>query len=489
VRVLFREIAEEKVVSGAVILPVCEGSGTGLYARVDRAVGGLLKKVGESDECKGRLGRIAVIHASGIKAERLMLVGLGKKAEITPERLRQAGGKALGRLKEIGVTHAALSTRLLSQMPRSRMSPSGPVACFVEGALLSDYQFDAFKKREHRKRVASITVLSRGADFAVEPLLSTVSSVYLARDLVNTPPNAMTPAALARTARSLAGGRLSVKVLTEREISREGMHAYLSVSAGSHQPPRFIVMEYKGARKRPVVLIGKSITFDSGGISIKPAEGMEKMKYDMAGGAAVLGVMKALASRRMAAHVVGILPAAENLPGGGASRPGDVVKTMNGRTIEIVSTDAEGRMTLADAIAYAIQYYRPEVIIDIATLTGACAIAFGNEAIAMMGNSEDVMARLKRASEDTYERVWQMPLHDEYKEYLKSETADMKNSGGRKGSLCASGYFLKGFAGRTPWVHLDIAGMAWLDKERPYSPKGATGVGVRLLLRFLEETR
>jgi leucyl aminopeptidase len=299
----------------------------------------------------------------------------------------------------------------------------------------------------------------------------------------------MTPAALARTARSLAGGRLSVKVLTEREISREGMHAYLSVSAGSQQPPRFIVMEYKGARKRPVVLIGKSITFDSGGISIKPAEGMEKMKYDMAGGAAVLGVMKALASRRMAAHVVGILPAAENLPGGGASRPGDVVKTMNGRTIEIVSTDAEGRMTLADAIAYAIQYYRPEVIIDIATLTGACAIAFGNEAIAMMGNSEDVMARLKRASEDTYERVWQMPLYDEYKEYLKSETADMKNSGGRKGSLCASGYFLKDFAGRTPWVHLDIAGMAWLDKERPYSPKGATGVGVRLLLRFLEETR
>jgi leucyl aminopeptidase len=199
--------------------------------------------------------------------------------------------------------------------------------------------------------------------------------------------------------------------------------------------------------------------------------------------------MRAVADRRMAAHVVGILPAAENLPGGGASRPGDVVKSMSGKTIEIVSTDAEGRMTLADAIAYAIQYYKPHAIIDIATLTGACSIAFGNEAIAMMGNNRDVMDRLKRASEETYERVWEMPLFDEYKEYLKSETADLKNSGGRKGSLAASGYFLKEFAGQTPWVHLDIAGMAWLDKDRPYIPKGATGVGVRLLLRFLEETQ
>jgi leucyl aminopeptidase len=278
-----------------------------------------------------------------------------------------------------------------------------------------------------------------------------------------------------------------VKILERRDIEKEGMGAYLSVTKGSDEPLKFIVMEYSGGKGRPIVLIGKSVTFDSGGLDIKPGEGMERMKYDMAGGAVVLAVLKALAAMKLPVNVVGILPAVENLIGGSATRPGDVVKTITGKTVEIISTDAEGRLTLADAIGYAIKYKKPRAVIDIATLTGACSMAFGNEAIAMMGTDAELMDRLKAASEEVYERVWPMPLFDEYKEYLKSDIADIKNVGGRKGALASSACFLREFAGETPWVHLDIAGAAWSDKDRPYAPKGATGVGVRLLLNFLKE--
>jgi leucyl aminopeptidase len=262
------------------------------------------------------------------------------------------------------------------------------------------------------------------------------------------------------------------------------MGAFLAVAKGSHEEPRFIVLKYKGSKDAPVVLIGKSITFDSGGISLKPSEGMEKMKYDMAGGASVLGVMKAAAGLRLPVHLIGILPATENLPGGTATKPGDVVKSFSGKTIEIINTDAEGRLVVADAIAYA-KRMKPRAIIDIATLTGACVIALGNDAIAMMGNDRRLLELLRKSGEKTYERVWEMPLFDEYKEYLKSDIADIKNIGGRNGGLATSAYFLYEFAGETPWVHLDIAGTAWGDKDKPYAPKGASGVGTRLLLDFI----
>jgi leucyl aminopeptidase len=293
----------------------------------------------------------------------------------------------------------------------------------------------------------------------------------------------MTPSALVKAARTLK--KVSVKVIEKNEAERLGMGAYLSVAKGSNEPPKFIVITYKGKNTAPVVLVGKAITFDSGGISIKPSEGMEKMKYDMAGSAAVLGVIKAASEMKMPVHIIGILPAAENLPGGKAFKPGDVVKTMSGKTIEIISTDAEGRLAVADAIEYS-KRFKPSAIIDIATLTGACSIAFGNEAVAMMGNDEALMKKMTDASLETYERVWQMPLFDEYKEYLKSDIADLKNVGGRSGGLITAGYFLKEFAGDTPWIHLDIAGTAWTDKDKPYVPKGATGIGVRLLLNFLQ---
>jgi len=219
---------------------------------------------------------------------------------------------------------------------------------------------------------------------------------------------------------------------------------------------------------------------------LKPSEGMEKMKYDMSGGAAVLGTIKSVSELSLPVHIVGILPATENLPGGSATKPGDVVRTVTGRTIEIVNTDAEGRLTLADAIGYGMRY-KPEIIIDIATLTGACSIALGNEAIAMMGNDDKTISIMKRASEISGEKIWQMPLFEEYREYLKSELADIKNTGGRAGALVTAGYFLKEFAGETPWIHLDIASTAWTDKDRYYIPKGATGIGVRLLAGFISE--
>jgi len=418
-----------------------------------------------------------------MRPRRILLAGLGKKKEISPETVRQAGGRAASHLRASGVGTAALSTTFLSTL---EMSP----ADFVEGALLGSYAFRRYRKNgDNHKELKSLAVLGRRSGKLTKEVVrarTVASAVGLARDLINTPSNDMTPTHLAKAARSLRGRSLSVRVLERRDAERLGMGTYLSVARGSHEPPKFIVVEYRGGKGAPVVLIGKSVTFDSGGISIKPADGMEKMKYDMAGGAAVLGALKAAAELRLPVRVIGILPAAENLPGGSATKPGDVVRAMTGTTVEVISTDAEGRMVIADAMGYA-RRFRPKAMLDIATLTGACSIALGNEAVAMMGSDDGLMGMLRKASEKTGERVWQMPLFEEYREYLKSDVADLKNAGGRNGSLVTAAWFLKEFAGDVPWVHLDIAGTAWTEKDRPYQPKGATGIGVRLMVSMLEE--
>jgi leucyl aminopeptidase len=358
----------------------------------------------------------------------------------------------------------------------------------VEGGLLGLYSFTRYKQERDDKTVKELTILaspSRELEAGLSWTSTVASAVSFCRDLVNTPANDMTPTHLAAVAFALKKRNLSVEVLEEKDVRRLGMGAYLSVAKGSDEPLKFIVLDYRGAKKPPVVLIGKAVTFDSGGISLKPSDGMEKMKYDMAGGAAVLGVIKAAAEAGLPLRVVGIVPATENLPGGSASRPGDVVKTIGGKTVEIISTDAEGRMALADAIGYARRFH-PAAVIDIATLTGACSIALGNEAVAMMGNDKALMDRLRDSGTNTHERVWEMPLFDEYEDYLKSDIADLKNTGGRSGSLVSSGYFLKEFAEDMSWAHLDIAGTAWVEKDKPHMPKGASGVGVRLLLDVLK---
>jgi leucyl aminopeptidase len=476
-KISVQKTKETDAACDVLILPLSEDTGTRPYAGMDRKLNGMLSRLVASKECTGRLRQAALLHTRGlISPERVLLVGIGKGPDVTRESLRQAGGFASSYLKKLNIRKAVLSTALIALV---RMPPS----TFVEGFLLARYSFEKYKK-ESAGKLGSLTLLSR-ADLKreVRRTETVVKAANLARDLVNTPANEMTPSVLVKCARSLKN--VSVKVIDQKSAARLGMGAFISVARGSEEPPKFIVMKYRKKNGPPLVLIGKSITFDSGGLSLKPAKGMEKMKYDMAGGAAVLGVMQAVSSMNLPLHLVAILPATENLPGGSASKPGDVVKTFSGKTVEIISTDAEGRLALADAIGYA-KKLRPQAIIDIATLTGACSIAFGNEAVAMFGNDKTLLDTIRKASDETGEKVWQMPLYDEYGEYIKSDIADLKNSSGPKGSLVTAGYFLKEFAGTVPWVHLDIAGTAWTDKDRPYIRQGATGIGVRLLLNALE---
>jgi leucyl aminopeptidase len=276
-------------------------------------------------------------------------------------------------------------------------------------------------------------------------------------------------------------------VLMSDQIKRLNMGAFLAVAQGSHQPPRFIILEYRGAGgSQPLALVGKAITFDSGGISIKPWEGMDEMKDDMSGGAAVLGAMCAAAMLKLPVNLVGLIPSTENLPGGGAYKPGDVLRSMSGITIEVISTDAEGRLILSDALAYAARY-KPAAIVDLATLTGACIIALGHINTGMMGNNDDLMEKIEDASKKTAEKVWRLPMDDEYAEQIKSDIADVKNVGGRPAGTITAALFLKKFVGETPWVHLDIAGTAWSKEGKPYIPKGATGVGVRLLTQLARD--
>jgi leucyl aminopeptidase len=298
----------------------------------------------------------------------------------------------------------------------------------------------------------------------------------------------MTPAIIAGIAKGIAKKyRLRVKVLERGAMQKLGMGALLGVAAGSAQPPKFIIVEYRGGGKKPfVALVGKTITFDSGGISLKPPENMDKMKDDMSGGAAVLGAIQNAAALKLPLNIVGLLPATENMPGGRACKPGDILTTLSGQTIEVLNTDAEGRLILSDALAYACRY-KPAVIVDIATLTGACRVALGQEATGMLGNDEKLKQKVREAGEKSGERVWELPLWDGYVELIKSDIADMKNTGGRDGGVITAAALLSKFVQKYPWVHLDIAATAWTDKDRPYTPKGATGIGVRLLTQFLRD--
>ncbi len=481
--IVITDIKEIECITDALILPLCEGEGPIPYRDIDSALSGLIGRVMSSREFEGRHNQIALLHTPDdiIGPRRILLIGLGKRAEMTGEGIRQAGGKAASYLDSLGFKGVSLSTRYIASLMHSP-------TVFIEGILLSLYKFKKYRKEDTEGGIEKLTVLGRVEDLdrPIRWIEAVSLGVNFARDMVNTPSNDMTPTALSEIARGLAKDKVSVEILEREDAEREGMGAYLSVARGSMEPPKFVVLRYNGGNGPPIALIGKSITFDSGGISIKPSEGMEKMKYDMAGGAVVLAVIKVASEYELPINLIGILPAAENLPGGTASKPGDIVKTINGKTVEIINTDAEGRLALADAIGYA-KKFRPRVIIDIATLTGACSVALGSEAIAMMGNDRGLMDKLRSIGDETYERVWQMPLYDEYREYLKSDIADIKNTGGKTGSLVTAAYFLREFAGDTPWVHLDIAGTAWAEKEKPYIPRGATGIGVRLLLNLLRE--
>ncbi len=460
-----------------------------VLARLDQALGGVVAALFREKEFTGVLNRTRVIHTLGQAApERLLLVGLGKEKEFTPERMRQAAGTAAQALALPSVRAVAVFV------------PGGEplLRAAAEGFGLGAYTFDQYKtKADETGEIETVDFLIpagtplEGAERAAAEAMRLCEAVRFSRDLVSQPGNVATPAFLAEKALEMSARfDIACRVWERDEIERHGMEALLAVGRGSRQQPRFIILDYRGGeeKEKPVVLVGKGITFDSGGISLKPREGMEKMKNDMAGAAAVMGVLMAAASLALPLNLVGLIPAAENLPDGNAYRPGDVIRAMSGKTIEVTNTDAEGRLALCDALSHALTL-RPAAIIDLATLTGACVVALGSLASGLLGNDEGLKRGLKKAGEATGERLWELPLWDEYGELMKSDIADLKNSGGPSAGTVTAAWFLKNFVGTARWAHIDIAGTAWEEKGRHYLPKGATGVGVRLLVEYLRGLR
>lgn len=461
---------------------------------INQLTNGAIDNVLERKGFTGKQEQVELINTGGvIAAPYVFLCGLGKAEKAGIEQIRQAMGRASLRARDKGFKTIATTTGAFSYKLEGA-SVKDVARAITEGAYLALYRFLKYKAKDisnskhiEELRVAEETDTLKDAEKGAAQGRIIAESVNCARDLVNHPANDMTPTILAEAAEKMAKTqKIQCKILSKPQIEKLGMGAFLGVAKGSQEPPKFIILEYNGGKKgdKPVVLVGKSITFDSGGISIKPSEGMGKMKYDMAGGAITLGVLRAAAMLKIPVNLVGLLPATENMPSGTASRPGDVLRTMNGLTIEVISTDAEGRLILADALCYATKY-KPKCIIDIATLTGACVIALGNHATGMLGNDKELKERVVKAGETVWERVWEMPLWDDYFEQIKSPIADMKNTGGREGGVMTAAALLSKFVENYPWVHLDIAGVAWTDKEKAYMPVGASGIGVRLIVQFL----
>jgi leucyl aminopeptidase len=442
----------------------------------------------EIGDFKGKERESCLVYAQrGARTRRYVVVGLGEAKNASLERYRRAAALAAKRARSIKAKTLAIF------VPRTARPSSRVIHALTEGALLSLYRFDKYisKKEENSKNIESITVVAEGRTMlkegksAVDKARIIAEATALARDLGNAPGNEIYPQTLAEAARrSAEQSGYGATILDEQEISDLGMGGVMGVSRGSAHPPRFIILEYGPAAKRPVVLVGKGVTFDSGGISIKPSAGMAEMKMDMSGAAAVIGIFAAVAGLKLPIHVVGLIPAVENLPSGSAIRPGDILRHHNGKTSEVDNTDAEGRLVLADALSYAATF-KPQAVIDLATLTGAVVVALGHHATGMMGNDSRLMERLKSAGESTYERVWPLPLFDEYEKQIKSDIADVKNTGGRWAGAITGGLFLRKFIGNYKWVHLDIAGTAILEENGDYTFKGASGVGVRLLTEVL----
>jgi len=465
------------------------GGGTGA---VDKALDGAISQLIAEGETKGKKSELTLIHTLGkLPTPRVLVAGLGKQSEFNLDAVRDVTGTALRRLRATGASTVAT---IVHGAGIAGLDPEACAQAIAEGAVMGLYRFDRLKKpEEDQKRIESVTLvesdeskldaLKRG----VERGRILGEATNHARDMANEPANLFTPSVMAERAQALAtDAGLECQVLERADMEKMGMGALLGVAVGSVQPPKFIILRHRGDRgsKETMGLLGKGITFDSGGISIKPAAGMEEMKGDMSGGAAVISAMWALAKLKAPVNVTGLIPTTENMPGGAATKPGDVVTAMNGRTIEVINTDAEGRLILADAICYARQE-KLSPIIDVATLTGAMQIALGPAATGFMATDDALAAALVEAGEAAGERMWRFPLIDEYREGLKSDVADLRNTGPRPGGAITAGLFLKEFAGETPWVHLDIAGAAFSDKDLPYAGKGGVGFGARTLLAYL----
>jgi len=463
----------------------------GRIAEIDKLAGGLLGKLARSGELTGKTLEFTLVHApAGLKAARLLLVGAGKKEQFNSATLRKIAGAALRYLK-------ARSVKNLALLVREGYATEEYAQVIAEGTLAADFESDKYKTdKKNDKRIESVAIagysdseratgekgLAKGRIIA--------DSQNFARDLINEPSNKMTPTILAQKAETMAkASGLSVEILDEKRIAELKMGALLSVAQGSVEPPRMMIITYNPPTAKPgapvIGLIGKAVTFDTGGISIKPADGMEKMKYDMAGGATMIGVMRALAALKPAVKVICVVPSTENMPGGRAQKPGDIQTAMSGKTIEVLNTDAEGRLILADGVHYAKQLGATHLI-DAATLTGAVVVALAGINVGVFGSDQAFTDKLLASAKVAGEKMWQLPMDDDYREFIKGTVADIQNiSSGKGGGATIGAMFIKEFTGDSPWIHLDIAGTAWNDDAKPWLAKGPTGVALRTLVHLI----
>ncbi|UVL57336.1 leucyl aminopeptidase [Pseudomonas sp. B21-035] len=486
-----KSVAAASLKTATLVLPVAEGGKLGAIAKtIDEATGGALASVLKRGDLAGKVGQTLLLHSlPNLKAERVLLVGTGKDAELGDRSWRKVVAAVLAVLKGLNGSDAALALDDVKVAGRDAFY--GKTRLLAESLLDGQYVFDQFKSKKAEPRaLKKITLLSAKAgasdvERAVKHAVAIANGMGFTRDLGNLPPNVCHPSYLAEQAKALGKEfkGLKVEVLDEKKIKDLGMGAFYAVGQGSDQPPRLIVLNYQGGKKseKPFVLVGKGITFDTGGISLKPGAGMDEMKYDMGGAASVFGTLRAVLELQLPINLVCLLACAENMPSGGATRPGDIVTTMSGQTVEILNTDAEGRLVLCDTLTYA-ERFKPQAVIDIATLTGACIVALGSHTSGLMGNNDDLVGQLLDAGKRADDRAWQLPLFDEYQEQLDSPFADIANIGGPKAGTITAGCFLSRFAKAYNWAHLDIAGTAWISGGKD---KGATGRPVPLLTQYL----
>jgi len=457
----------------------------GAVKRIDDALGGVLSRTCEEERFNGEMGKSIMINTLGkIGAQRVLLLGLGKKSKFSQDVLRKVGIIAAKRAR-------TFSDTVVFGIPNN--GKKGGASAIVEGVMLGSYEFSKYKtngkKGQGIKSVQLLSAKIREREFREEVEFARIisDSTNLARDLVNEPPMNMTPTKLADVAKEIARAeKLECRIFDRDEMEKRGMGGLLAVSRGSEEPPKFIHLCYepKGSAKKTVAIVGKGITFDSGGLCIKTRDNMRTMKGDMSGAACVLGVMKGVPKLNPSVRVHGLISATENMPGARAYKPDDIIRALNGKTIEVIDTDAEGRIVLSDALSYAVEL-KVDEIVDIATLTGSCIVALGEYTAGLMGNNERLINRIMQTAKVAGEKVWQLPMDDELRKEIESDVADVKNVGGRWGGAITAAMFLEKFVGSTPWVHLDIAGPAFLEKGGDWYPKGGTGFGVRTIIKYL----
>ena len=482
---------------GALVIGIPDGNKlSGAAAEVDGETGGLLGRALKKGKFKGKLGQTLLLGApGGFPLDTILLLGLGKPGDWSQTDPEKLGGNIVKALAEASESTATL---LLEGVEKAKAGPGEIAARVGFGALLGSYRFDRYRTKEAEDKKPALTrlvVATEGAseaEKAFETYAEIAEGVFLTRDLVTEPANVLYPKEFAKRCKELRSLGVKVEVLGEKEMTELGMGSLLGVGQGSAQESQLVVLEWDGLSKdsdvKPVAFVGKGVTFDTGGISLKPPAGMEEMKFDMGGAGTITGAFRALAARKAKARVVGILGLVENMPSHKAQRPGDVVRSASGQTIEVINTDAEGRLVLADALWYVQDRFEPQCIIDLATLTGAIIVSLGHEYAGLFSNNDKLVKQVTAAGENEGEPVWRMPLGDAYDKLLESDIADMKNIGGKwAGSITAAQFLQRFIKDGTPWAHLDIAGTAWKYKASETVPKGAAGWGVRLLNRFVAD--